>query len=104
MGLFRPPRWKYIAEVVTFETPGKAREAAGRLVRALERGRLGRLRIGRRRALSIARALQYAANRAKAAARNPRISARERAELRRISEIYDRAAERAFEIYREKYK
>jgi hypothetical protein len=102
-GLFKPPRHKWLADIVTFKDPEKAKKAAKRLVHGLERGRIGRQRIGRKRALTIARALQYAANRARASAKRRNLSPKERKELREIAEIYDEAAEEAFEIYKEKY-
>ena len=102
-GLFKPARHKWIADIITFETPGKARKAADKLIGALQRGRYGNLKIGQKRALAIARALQYAANRAKASAKRKNLSPKERKELIRISKIYDQAAERAFRIYHKRY-
>ena len=103
-GLFKPPRHKWLADVVCFETPKCAREAANTLIRALERGRLRKLDIGPKRALQIVRALNYAANRASAAAQRHNLSPKERKELRAIHKIYRRAAEKASKIYKEKYK
>ena len=103
-GLFKPPKHRWLAEIVTFKTPKAAREAARKLVNALKRRRLGSRRIGRKTALTIARALNYAANRAAAAARSPKLSAKERRELVKISQIYRRAAEQAFKLYHAKYK
>ena len=103
-GLFKPPRHKWIADIVSFENPKEAREAAKRLVRALERGRIGKRKVGKRTALTIARALNYAANRAEASAKRKGLSSEERKELREIAKIYREAAEEAFEIYREEYR
>jgi hypothetical protein len=102
-GLFKPPRHKWLADIITFESEAKARKAAKRLVNDVERGRMGRKRIGRKRALTIARALLYAANRAEASAKRRNLTPEERRKLREISEIYRKAAEEAFEIYKEKY-
>lgn len=103
-GLFKPPRHKWLAEIVTFEDPSRAEGAARRLVNALRRGRIGRRRVGRKTALTILRALNYAANRAEASARRRNLSPMERSELLRISDIYREAAEEASEIYHSKYK
>lgn len=102
-GLFKPPRHKDIAEIVSFKNPREAREAASRLVNALERGRLGKKKVGKKRALTIARALTYAANRAEASAKRRNLSPKERRELKEIAEIYRDAADEAWEIYHEKY-
>jgi len=103
-GLFKPPKHKWLAKIVTFKDPEKAEKAADKLVGALKRGRLGKMKIGRKRALTIARALNYAANRAEAAAKRRNLSPEERRELKEIAEIYREAAEEAFEIYDEMYK
>lgn len=103
MSLFKPPRHKWIADIISFESPEKARKAAQRLLSILKHGRQGKLKIGQKRALAICRALQYAANRARASAKRKNLSAKERRELLQIADIYDRAASRAFKIYHEKY-
>jgi len=103
-GLFKPPRHRWLADIVSFESPTKARESARKLVKAFERGRIGRRKIGRKRALTIARALNYAANRAEASAKRKGLSSKERKELKEIAKIYRKAAEEAFEIYREEYR
>jgi len=96
-GLFKPPRWKYLAEVVTFEDPKKARKAAAEILRSIKKAKR------RDKALREARALQYAANRARAAARKRGLSRKEREELREVAKVYEEAAKEAWEIYREKY-
>ena len=103
-GLFKPPKHRWLAELITFEDPKKARESAGKLVRGLKRGRVGRRKIGRKRALTTARALSYAANRAEASAKRRNLSAEERKELKEIARIYRDASKEAFEIYREEYR
>jgi len=70
----------------------------------LKRGRIRRRRIGRRIALTILRALVYAANRARASAKRENLSRKERHELVQIAEIYHRAALKASRIYHEKYR
>ena len=96
-GLFKPPKWRYLAEIVSFRTPSDARKSARKLISELRKAKR------KDKALRICRAIQYASNRAKAASRNPRISWKEKRELREIAEIYGEAAEEAWEIYREKF-
>jgi len=96
-GLFKPPRWKYLADIVTFETPSKARETAKKLVGMIKKAER------RDKALRIARALTYAANRAKASAKRSNLKEKERRELIEVSKIYRAAADEAWEIYHEKF-
>jgi len=103
-GLFKPPRHKWVADIVSFRTPSEARKATKKLVSGLKRGRIGRRKIGRKSALVIVRSLNYAANRARAAAKRRNLSPKERAELRQISRIYRRAYQQASRIYKQKYK
>jgi len=102
--LFKPPRHKWIAKIVSFETPKKARKSAKTLLNILKRGRRGSKKIGRKTALTILKALNYAANRAKAAAKRKNLSRKEKRELRSVSKIYREAAKKASKIYHEKYK
>lgn len=102
-GLFKPPRHKWIAEIVTFESPAKAREAARKLVTYVKQGKKGKLKIGQKRALTILRALNYAANRAEAAAKNPNLKPDTRKELQQIAKIYRKAAEKVSRIYKKRY-
>lgn len=102
-GLFKPAKHKWLADIVTFETPAKARAAAKKLVNYVRTGRRGNLKIGRQRALTILRALNYAANRAEAAAKKRNLSPKERRELREISRIYRRAYEQASRIYKKRF-
>ena len=95
-GLFKPPRHKWIADIVSFETPSKARKAARKLLDIMEESR-------RKKALTILRALNYAANRAEAAAKRRNLSPKERQELKTISEIYREAAEKASKLYHERF-
>ena len=102
--MFKPPRHKWIADIVTFESPTKARAAARKLVNYIKMGHKGKLKIGQARALTIVRALNYAANRAEASAKRRNLSPRERKELREIARIYRRAYERAARIYERKFR
>jgi hypothetical protein len=102
-GLFKPPKHKWLAEIISFETPSKARKSAKRLLNALRRGRIHGRRIGRRTALTILKALVYAANRAKASAKRRNLSRKEKHELLQVAKIYRKAALKARKIYHEKY-
>ena len=101
--MFRPARHKWLAKIVTFETTSRARKAASRLVNMLKRGRRGSKKITRRTALTIVKALNLAANRARASAKRHNLTRQEKHKLLVISRIYRRAAEKASKIYHEKY-
>jgi len=87
-GLFKPYKWKYLADIVTFKSIGAARDAAEMLLEEFEKAET---RAKKRR---VKAATVYAANRAKAAAKKKNLSAKERRELLEISEIYREAAEK----------
>lgn len=97
-GLFKPPRWKYLADIITFESPSKARKSAKEVLKDIKKSKR------RDKVLREARALQYAANRARAAAKRKNLSPEERRELKEIAEIYEDAAEEAWGIYHERFK
>ena len=103
-GLFRPPKHKFLERIITFDSVSAARKAARKLVNSLERGRLGKMRIGQKRALTICRALQNAANRAEvSASKNPVFKKQTRVKWKSVSEVYEKAADKAWKIYHEKY-
>ena len=85
-GLFKPPRWKKYARIVSFEDPKSARKAAKKL---LEEFRSAKTRAKKVR---VKKVTVYAANRARASAKRKNLSARERREFRQIARIYERAA------------
>ncbi|OYT57454.1 MAG: hypothetical protein B6U76_01000 [Desulfurococcales archaeon ex4484_217_2] len=104
-GLFKPPKHKWLSRIISYETPSKARKAADKLISGLKRGRIGKMRIGQKRALQICRALQRAANETKVIRdKKKKLSEKERAEFRKIHKIYDEAVKKAWEIYHDKYK
>lgn len=103
-GLFKPPKHKWLADIVSFKSITAARKSAQRLLKALKRKRIAGRKIGRKTALVIVRALYYAANRAKAAAKRKGLSARERKQLLGVSKVYRKAGEKASKIYKKLYK
>ena len=88
MTLFKPPRWKYLAEIITFENPEAAKGAVKELLREF---RQAKTRAKKRR---IKQATIYAANRARASAKRKNLSSRERKELEEIARIYAEAAKK----------
>jgi len=102
--LFDEPKHKWLAKIITFKTPSQAERAAERLIKALKRGRLGKLKIGRKRALQIDQALNKAANMAEASAKRENLSKKEKQQLKKIAKIYRRAQRQASKIYKQKYR
>ena len=97
-GLFKPPRWRYLADIVSFVNPEEARGSVLELKKQFENAKT------RDKRLRIIRAAIYAANRAKAIAeRHPNISDRERHELLEVSEIYRECADELLRKYHRLY-
>ena len=86
-GLFKPAKHKDLARIVTFESVSAARRAAEKLKKMFEEAE------SRERKLTILRATQYAANRAKAGAKNPKFSLTTRRKWLEIAKVYEDAAE-----------
>ncbi len=83
-GLFyKKPRHKDLAEIVTLESPRRARRAARKLKEEFEDART------RKRKVTIKRATVLAANRAKAARKRRNLSKKEKRELEEIAKIYE---------------
>ncbi len=82
---YSPPHHPSLAEIVSLESPSKARKAARELKRKFEKAR------SRDRKRIIKQATVLAANRAKAARKRKNLSSKERRELEEIAEIYERA-------------
>ena len=93
-GLFKPARWRYLSEIVSFVNPEEARGSVLELKKQFENAKT------RDKRLRIIRAAIYAANRAKAIAEHhPNISDRERRELLEVSEIYRDCADELLRKY-----
>ena len=82
---YTPARHKKLGEIVTIESPSKAREAARRLLRMFRKAK--RRDVKRR----IKWAAVLAANRSRAAAKKRDLSRKEKRELRQVAEIYEKA-------------
>lgn len=96
-GLFKPPKHPDIAAIVSFETPSDASRSANILLAELQYTK------DRQRALTIARALQYAGNRAEVSAHRKNLSEKERKELLMVAKIYKNAAQKGWDIYRRRF-
>ena len=86
-GLFKPARHKDLARIVTFESVSDARKAAKKLKQMFKNAK------SCERKLTIYRATQYAANRARAGAKNPKFSPQTKKKWREVAEVYEAAAE-----------
>ncbi len=86
--LFGPARHPKYAKIVKFTTIKDARESARRLLREFKSAKT------RDKAVRVKRVTVLAANRAEAAAKRRKLSKRERHQLRRIAEVYRKAADR----------
>ncbi|MEM4497939.1 MAG: hypothetical protein QW692_03835 [Nitrososphaerota archaeon] len=91
--VFFPPRHKWLAEIIRLDTPENARKAARQLAAEFRRS-------GRARQLTILRAINLAAIRARIGAKNPNISEKERLEYRVIHGIYRRLYEKLAKEYK----
>ena len=85
--LFKPARYKKYSEIVSFKNPTAARASVKELKKEFNKAKT------REKKVRILRVAQYAANRAKAAAKKKNLSSKEKRELRQISRIYERASE-----------
>ena len=85
-GLFKPARHKDLARIVTFRSVTEAQQATKKL-------RIMFKKAGCERKLTILKATQYAANRAKAGAKNPKFRPETKRKWRKISKIYEDASE-----------
>lgn len=97
-GLFRPARNKWIADRVSFESVKKAREGWREIRDSFEKALKRR---DRDRALQLARAIQNAANRAKASRRRKHLSREVRSRLKKLEEFYEKRADWMWEKYEE---
>jgi len=91
---YEPPRHKEIAKIVTFESVEGAKKAAKKLFLLFKKAK------NSDRKLIILRAVQLAANRARAGAKNPKFSLETRRKWLTISKIYEKVSEKMEKLYR----
>ena len=84
--LFKPPKHKDLARIVTFESVRGAEEACKKLENMFKHA-------SKKKKLTILRATQYAANRARAGAKNPKFSSSTKRKWREIAEIYEETSD-----------
>ncbi|RLC85158.1 MAG: hypothetical protein DRJ03_12380 [Chloroflexi bacterium] len=94
--LFHKPRWKGLAKIIRLDKPKNARKAAKKLLEQCKEAKKPSAVLRR------AKALQEAANRARAAMKKKNLREKERKECEKIAEIYDKAADKAFALYHKK--
>jgi len=82
---YKPAHHPSLAEIVSLESPAKARKSVRELKRKFKSAK------SRDRKRIIKQATVLAANRAKAARKRKNLSSKERKELEEIAEIYERA-------------
>jgi len=87
-GLFKPVKYKYLADIVTFKSIKAAKEASRKLLEEFSNAKT------RAKKVRVKKATVYAANRAEAFAKKRNLSPRVRKRMLRISEIYRKAAEK----------
>jgi len=86
--LFKKPKHKKYAKIVSFKNPTEARKSAKIMNKEFNSSKT------RSKKLRVARATQYASNRAFATAKKKNLSLKERREFKEIGRIYDNAAEK----------
>jgi len=91
--LFKPPKHKDLAQIVTFKSIKGAEEACKKLENLFKHAR------SKDRKLTILRATQYAANRERAGAKNPKFSPKTKKKWQEIAEIYEEASDWMQEHY-----
>ena len=79
---YKPPKHKKLAEIISLESPTKARKSASILKRLFKSAK------SRKEKRIIKQATVLAANRAKAAAKRKHLSQKERKQYREEAEIY----------------
>jgi len=93
--LFKDPRFKYLAKIVSFKDINSAKKSSEKLRNEFNKA------VSKVKKLRIARAAQYAANRAKASSRRKNLSQKEKKEYKQISRIYETLADELFEKRKE---
>ena len=90
---YEPPHHPSIAKIVTFESVEGAKKAAKKLFLLFKKAK------SRDKKLILLRAVQLAANRARAGAKNPKFSLETRKKWLVISKIYEKVSEKMEKLY-----
>ena len=97
-GLYKPPKHRDLSRIVTFESVEGAKKAAKELDELFHSART------RKRKLTILKATNYAATRARVTAkRNPLFKPPTRRKWLKIASIYERAAEKMDKEYKKRF-
>ena len=91
--LFEKPKYKYLGKIVRFDTPERALESTKKLETEFINAKTDEKR------LRIARASQYASNRATASGKRRNLSRKEKSEYRTIARYYENTANMLFKEY-----
>ncbi len=91
--MFGKAKHEYLRDIISIRSPESATGSVRELTREFYEAKTKTKR------LRIARSAQLASNRALASAKRTAVSAREKAELRKVAGIYAQAAKRMFEVY-----
>ena len=95
LGLFKKPKHKKYAKMISFKNPTQARSSARKLRKEFREAKQNA------KQLRIARATQYASNRAKASGKRKNLSIDERKQIKEIGKIYDTAVNSMWNKYKQ---
>jgi len=85
LGLFRKAKSKKLASIVKIDSPSSARKSAKKLLRLFNSAKT------RAKKVKIKKATVCASNRAKVIAKSKRVSPKEKKEMKKVAEIYEKA-------------
>lgn len=91
--LYEKPKYKYLAKIVRFDTPERARGSIEKLTNEFVNART------LTKKLRIAKASMYASNRAEASGKKKNLSRKEKSEYKKISMLYRGNAHMLFKEY-----
>lgn len=96
--LFKRPKHKKYAKMISFKNPTQARISARKLRKEFREAKQNA------KQLRIARATQYASNRAKASSKRKKLNTNERKQIKEIGKIYNTTANSMWKKYKHKKK
>lgn len=92
--LFKKPKHKKYAKMISFKNPTQARISARKLRKEFREAKQNA------KQLRIARATQYASNRAKASSKRKKLSTSKRKQIKEIGKIYNTTANSMWKKYK----